>query len=73
MINHTIMTSLLPIFWWASIIVLNLKLNVFVYISRFLLEAWVIYSMGIFISPEKPGLIPTFCKRINRTSTAIGS
>ena len=23
-------------------------------------------------SPEKPGLIPTFCKRINRTSTAVG-
>ena len=28
--------------------------------------------MGILTSPEKPGLIPTFCKRINRTSTAEG-
>ena len=28
-------------------------------------------GMGIFISPEKPTFIPTFCKRINRTSTAI--
>ena len=30
------------------------------------------YFVGIFISPEKPGLIPTFCKRINRTSTVVG-
>ena len=30
-----------------------------------------LHYVGFFISPEKPGLIPTFCKRINRTSTAV--
>ena len=28
--------------------------------------------MGILISPEKPGLFLRFCKRINRSSTAVG-
>ena len=27
--------------------------------------------MGIFIYPEKPDLIPTFCKRINHTQPAV--
>ena len=30
----------------------------------------VSYFVGFFISPEKPGLIPTFCKRRNRTQPA---
>ena len=31
------------------------------------------YFMGIFYKPRKARFIPTFCKRINRTSTAVGN
>ena len=42
----------------------------YVHISFFLCVCAYIY-MGILVSPEKPCLIPTFCKRINRTQPAV--
>ena len=30
------------------------------------------YKYGDFYKPQKARFIPTFCKRINRTSTAVG-
>ena len=33
----------------------------------------VSYLYGEFYKPRKARFIPTFCKRINRTSTAVGN
>ena len=45
-----------------------LFLTIFIYLGVYL----NLINLGEFYKPRKARFIPTFCKRINRTSTAVG-